>query len=1310
MKKLLLLLSFVTVQLFSANFPFPQSVNYPYGIKPNNVSQDTMNQTVLTAFNNWKNAYLTQSGCPQPNMWRVKRPSDGDDTVSEGIGYGMLITVIMTDASDSTKQYFDGLFRYYKNYNDGRNLMHWRIDSSGNVVGYNAATDADEDVALALLFAHRQWGSSGDINYLQEAQTIISALMQHCVESGSYVLKPGDVWGGSSQTNPSYFAPGWYRIFANATGNSAWNSVINKCYDITNYFYNNYNTGLVPDWCQASGAQAGGASYDYKYDACRFPWRYGVEYLWFGTQQAKNHLLKLSNWINSTTGGTASNIKDGYQLNGNVIGSWNNAAFVGPFAVAAMCDSSLQNWLNNLYSRLASFGTESYYNDSLRLLTLLVVTGNFPNLWSLSDSINVYLVTQSSGSIVEGSTNVVINVYTTTTVDRVDFYVDDVLKYTDTSSPYSWSWDTTQYQDGWHQIRVVGYTVSGSSDTKTTSVIVNNVKEPPTIQSATIQIGTNTQQLQNGTTIQGTATITVTATDDIAVTKVEFHVNNVNQYTDTSSPFSFSWNTNSWQDGKYTLTIKVYDTDNLSSQQEFTVYIDNIDSLPSVNITNLQNGTTLQNTVEIQATVSDDKGISKIELYLDNNLIYQQNNSSSISYTIDTTNYPDGSHTIKVVAYDTVNQQATSQITVFFDNIDDPPSVNLLLYDNQIVSGTITINIKYFDDKGISQVEYYLDDQLLSTIITPPYTFTLNTSLYSDGTHKISATVYDTVTQTSSTYVNVIFDNTAPQVAITQPNVYSILKGTAQITFSAQDNNKLDSFQLYINNNLVVQKTLACQTTTYTYTWQTFSEPTTSYIKVVVYDYVGFSVSTQTKVFVDNLAPIINSVSLYNNQIVSGTINITLNALDNLALDKTELYVGNNLVDIVNTYPFVFSLNTTTLNDGRYTFYFKVYDKVNNVSISSVSVIINNSGDVPPTAEIVVLSTYTIVKATVTVNILCQDDKQLSGLILYINDNAVSNLNLSQTTYSYQYNLNTTLYSDGELQIKVKVYDSLTQSTEVAKTIKIDNTPPNINFITPTNGAQVSSKQQINITATDNNEVKFLEMGIYDVTNTEILKISTYSQIIYQIDTKKLQNGIYIIKAKAADIANNLSEKNISIIVSNEDELPSFTITNIEDNQKVKGNLEVKVDFYDDYKVTKIEFYINENLIDTYIANSSTGSHIFTYDSNLLSDGEYILKIVVYDSSNQTTQEFFTFIVDNISDKIFLNLNPNTPANKVVDFGDYVLSYKIYDTKGKLIKEDTSHKWDGKTTNGTFVKPGSYIYCVEKQDKKPNYGIIVVVK
>ena len=37
-------------------------------------------------------------------------------------------------------------------------------------------------------------------------------------------------------------------------------------------------------------------------------------------------------------------------------------------------------------------------------------------------------------------------------ITGVAFYIDDVLKSTDTSSPYAWVWDTAGYAGGTHSI------------------------------------------------------------------------------------------------------------------------------------------------------------------------------------------------------------------------------------------------------------------------------------------------------------------------------------------------------------------------------------------------------------------------------------------------------------------------------------------------------------------------------------------------------------------------------------------------------------------------------------------------------------------------------------------------------------------------------------------------------------------------------------------------------------------------------------------------------------------------------------------
>ncbi len=1302
MKKLKLYITiflFLAKTIYAANFPFPQARNYPNGIKPNNVSQDSMNQTVLNAFNSWKNAYLTQDGTPQSGMWRVKRPSDGNDTVSEGIGYGMLITVLMTDANDSTKPYFDGLFRYYNYYKDSRGLMHWHIDANGNVIGQNAATDADEDVALALLFAHKQWGSGGNINYLQEAINVINALYTHCVEPGTYVLKPGDAWGGSNVTNPSYFAPAFYRIFANATGNNGWLSVVNKCYDITNYFYNNYNTGLVPDWCQASGQQASGYSYDYKYDACRFPWRYSFDYLWYGTQAAYNHLKKLSNWINSATGGNPANIKDGYQLNGNIIGQWNNAAFVGPFTTGAMVDSSLQTWLNNLYSRLASFSADNYYNDSLRVLTLLVVTGNFPNLWELSTgSISVYIVSPSSGSVVEGSTNVVVNATSADGVNRVEFYLDNVLKYTDTSSPYSWTFDTTQTSDGGHQIKVVGYSNSNSSETATTWIIVNNLKEAPTIYVS---------GLTEGTTYQGTITISVTVEDDIGVTKVEFWIGSVLQQTKTSPPYQFSWNTTQFSDGEYTIKIKAYDTDNLSTEKQYKVYIDNIDSLPTVSITSLQNGATVSGTISVDVVASDDRGISKIELYLDNQRLTEIYNSSG-SYNLNTTLYSDGSHILKATAYDTINQSSSTQMLLYFDNIDEPPIINSVsVYNNQVVSGTIIVTVNCSDDKGISKVELNIGS-ITYEDTSAPYQFTLNTKNFPDGEHLITITVFDTIDQTTSTYRTIVIDNTSPQVSISTPTSNQFINKIQQISFYCEDNIKLSYYEILLNEVRITSSTIDVSSTNVNYSLNTYSVSDGTYtLKIKVYDKVLNSSTDQIKVFIDNTAPTINSVSLYNEQIVSGTINVVINTIDNFGIKELKVYIDNNLVQQVNTTSF--NINTTSFPDGEHIIKIEVYDNTLNFSSTQTVVIFNNSNDQKPFCYLFFSSTEGVISGNSRVYIYAEDDNQLKSLELYINGILVSSASLSGKTFSSTYTVNTTQFNDGSYSVVLKVRDSLKQSSTFYTTIKIDNTPPNITTNISQNEV-LSGTKNIDINAVDTNGVSYLEFSILTSGYYELYK-NTYSVSNLEIvfNTKLYENGNYILKILAKDIVGNTSQVFIPFVIQNEDLPPSLNI-NFESNKKVKGEVIIPITTNDDYGISKIEFYMDNQLYDTYFANSNSQVSIeFKLDTAVLSEGEHSLQIIVYDTKNQTATKFINFFVDNIPDRFLLTLDNNS-VNEIIDFGEYVKKIEIFDKKGKKIYSAENNKWDGKTFNGSVTNPDVYIYCVEKNDKRKSYGIIYLLK
>ncbi|WP_318509248.1 glycosyl hydrolase family 18 protein [Bacillus sp. T3] len=83
----------------------------------------------------------------------------------------------------------------------------------------------------------------------------------------------------------------------------------------------------------------------------------------------------------------------------------------------------------------------------------------------------------------------------------------------------------------------------------------------------------------DGQTISGTVTLSVTASDDKGISKVEFYSNNGGYLikTVTTAPYSVNWATDPWvPDGEQTLKAIVYDTSNQISQTSKTVIVKNL--------------------------------------------------------------------------------------------------------------------------------------------------------------------------------------------------------------------------------------------------------------------------------------------------------------------------------------------------------------------------------------------------------------------------------------------------------------------------------------------------------------------------------------------------------------------------------------------------------------------------------------------------------------------------------------------------------------------------------------------------------------
>jgi endo-1,4-beta-D-glucanase Y len=350
-----------------SSMPLPAGLGQggPFAFPQNKKSGSCLITTVANsaaatnaAYTSWKGTFVTSGGAG--GFLRVQSPQHSGGTVSEGIGYGMIAAVYMSD-----RPTFDGLWGYAKSHFDADGLMNWQISSSGSIVGMNSATDADEDMAWALLMASDQWSST---TYLDDARAVIDAIYGTAI-AGDGTIKP-DKYGGTNGTqyDPDYFSPAYYRVFARATDNPAWSGIIiDRGYTLLASLSG--PNGLVPNSTDTGTLST---SSNYGYNSCRMPWRIAMDYCFNGEARAKTYLDKIGPFFGNIG---ASNIGDGYTNSGSQASGNHNMAFIGPAGTAGM--DNLQSLLDGAFMFGANgAGDSAYFTNTLRVVTMIMMSGN----------------------------------------------------------------------------------------------------------------------------------------------------------------------------------------------------------------------------------------------------------------------------------------------------------------------------------------------------------------------------------------------------------------------------------------------------------------------------------------------------------------------------------------------------------------------------------------------------------------------------------------------------------------------------------------------------------------------------------------------------------------------------------------------------------------------------------------------------------------------------------------------------------------------------------------------------------------------
>ncbi|HVY36073.1 MAG TPA: Ig-like domain-containing protein, partial [Candidatus Paceibacterota bacterium] len=137
---------------------------------------------------------------------------------------------------------------------------------------------------------------------------------------------------------------------------------------------------------------------------------------------------------------------------------------------------------------------------------------------------SVSLTTPIGASTVSNTITITATATDNVSVDHVDFYKDSDATpfFSDTSSPYTTSFDTTTLTNGTHTFKAKAFDAAGNSATSTAvSVTVSNVITPPpdtTAPSVSLTAPTS------GATLSGTTTLSASATDNVGVDHVDFYL------------------------------------------------------------------------------------------------------------------------------------------------------------------------------------------------------------------------------------------------------------------------------------------------------------------------------------------------------------------------------------------------------------------------------------------------------------------------------------------------------------------------------------------------------------------------------------------------------------------------------------------------------------------------------------------------------------------------------------------------------------------------------------------------------------------
>lgn len=849
---------------------------------------------------------------------------------------------------------------------------------------------------------------------------------------------------------------------------------------------------------------------------------------------------------------------------------------------------------------------------------------------------------------------------------RGELFVEGDLVGVDTTisgGQYAISLDTLAFPDGGYSLRWIVYDPDGKSATALRHVAIDNY-----------QISCSISYPASGSTVSGT--ITVNATVPSYARKGELYLDGTFVALATSvsgGMFSFKLDTRGYPDGPHSLSVIAYDPDGESAVGVSTVSFDNYAIFAT--IVSPGTGSPLSGSRTVWVNTAD--YAVRGELLVDGGLYATTTSLANVgalwyqTYILNTSDFHDGSHTVTAVSYDPYGERASHTLKYVFDNYDIYVTITHP-GAGAVLSGNVTVNasVPSYTQKG----ELYVDDELSAvdtSVNSGQLQFTLSTSDYSDGMHRLRVVVYDPDGGIAVGIRSVTFDNYQISVTITSPVDGGIVSGTAMVTASVPSYAK--SGELYVDGQLVATAGgLSGGAMSFSLNTKALSDGK-HFLSVVALDPDGERGAHTISVIVDNYNIFCTLSSPTTGSVISGNVTCWVNAPDYAT--RCELYVDGQHIATCTTLTFVSGgrgwyqilLATKGFPDGTHLVSARAYDPDGNYAVDVRSPVFDNYNIY---ASIASPSEGARVSGNVTVAVSVPSYATKCELFV---DGVLTATCATQALGQFRVSFSSLFFPDGKHVLTAVVYDPDGASAAASRGVLVDNYDISVTINNPLNGFTIARTYLVNATvpAYAVRGELYVDGSIYAID----IDLDALSRYQFSLDTTSYPDGKHRLTVVAYDPDGNFGAATVSGEFDNWNVYANFAPL----STPLSGNATVSV--YVPPYARSGELRVDGILVSTDTTISSNRFD-FSFDTRAFHDGTHILSATVYDPDGNYATASQSATVDNY--QIYVNIL--YPAGGGVLRGTETVraSVPAYAVRGELYIDGGLHSTTTSRVSGEF--------------------------